>query len=69
MGTVKQTTFKVELKKLDVQTTVDFLYTLETSGYPLAVQSARFKTLRSGDEKLLTLTLEVVSYALVGGSE
>jgi type II secretory pathway component PulM len=66
VGTIKQTIYKVELKKLDLQRSVDFLYVLETSGYPLQIQNARFKTQVSTD-KTLTVTLEVLAFALVEG--
>lgn len=68
VGTVKQTTFKVELKRLQLETALDFLYALETSGYPLSVQNARFKRLKRGEDILITLTLEVVAYSLVEGA-
>lgn len=69
VGTVKQTAYKVELKRLELPTAVEFLYALETSGYPLAVQNARFKTMKTSEGKVLTITLEVMAYALVNGSE
>lgn len=69
LGSVKQTTFKVELKKMELEVCLDFLHALETSGYPLHVEMAKFKRITSREEKLINLTLEVVAFSLVGGGE
>ena len=69
VGTVKSTLYKVELKKVDLGNALDFLNALETSGYPMRVENAHFKTVKVRGEKLINLSLEVVAFSLAVGGE
>jgi type II secretory pathway component PulM len=65
---LRQTTLRVDLRKIQLASALQFIHTLETSGYPLSINMARFHTgTVSGTEgKVIDLTLEVVTYQLEG---
>lgn len=64
VGNIMQTNYKVDIQKVELQNALDFLYELETSGFPVAVQTAQFKTAFVRREKRINLTLELVAYSL-----
>ncbi len=64
---VEQTRYKVELRRVPLDAAVQFIYDLETGGYPLRVDAADFKTVTVQGEKFVRVTLELTSYALQGG--
>jgi hypothetical protein len=67
VGKVKQTTYKVDLKGLDYSDAYGFIYELETSGYPVHVQTADFRKTFVKKEKKLNVTLELVVFELAEG--
>lgn len=67
VGTMRQTTFRAELKKVSVQSAIEFLYDFETSGYPAKVTLARFKPSGTPGEKIIDVSLELVSYQVEEG--
>jgi len=67
VGKIKQTTFKVDLKGLDYADAYGFIYELETSGYPVHVQTADFRRTVVKKEKKLNVTLELVVFELAEG--
>jgi type II secretory pathway component PulM len=69
VGKLRQTRYKVELKKLpfDKRYGLDFLHEIESSGYPLRVDLARFKTVMVSGEKQMDMTLELTGFQLDGG--
>ena len=64
LGGIQQTRYNVELKKVGYAAAVDFLYDLETSGYPMRIENANFKTVFSAGERQLDLRLEIVTLSL-----
>jgi hypothetical protein len=64
---VKQTKYKVSIKRVELSAVLDFILALETSGYPMRIENAHFKTVKASGEKVITLTLEVVALTLVSG--
>jgi hypothetical protein len=67
IGGVKQTKYKVSIKRVELSAVLDFILALETSGYPMRIENAHFKTVKASGEKVITLTLEVVALTLVSG--
>ena len=67
-GGIEQTRYKVELRRVSYDAALLFLWDVETSGYPLRVDSADFKVSKSGEEKVYRLVLELTTYALPTGA-
>jgi hypothetical protein len=69
VGGLKQTHYKIELKKSQYDPMLTFLYGLESSGYPAQVELASIKTSSGGKDKgkVYDLTLDVVVYSLEEG--
>ena len=68
VGGVPQTRWKVELSRIPLDLGLNFVYDIETSGYPLAVETARVKTTSSRGEVTYSFTLEIVTFELGGGA-
>lgn len=64
VGGIEQTRYKVALKRVPYETALQFIYDMETSGYPLRVDNARFKRLRVKGEVFVDLTLEITAFSL-----
>jgi hypothetical protein len=67
-GALEETRYRVELARVPIDLSHNYLYDVETSGMPLAVETAKWRVTSRGDVKEANLTLELVSYALQGGS-
>jgi type II secretory pathway component PulM len=65
VGTLRQTQYRVDLKKVSLQSAVEFVDELERSGYPLHVDVAKFKTISVAGEKQIDLSLELIGFTLV----
>lgn len=63
-GGVTQTRYKVELKRIELDLGLNLLYEMETSGYPLDIETSRIRTNKRRDEVWYSFTLEVVTFAL-----
>jgi type II secretory pathway component PulM len=63
VGSLEQKNYTANLQKVTLEQAIEFLYEAEGKGYPLKIQSANIKVGR-GSQKLLTLNLEVATYAL-----
>ena len=64
VGTLKQTRYQVTLKMAPVQSTMNFLYAVEDSGF-LAVESVDIRSKFFSGEKRLTATVDLIAYASV----
>lgn len=64
VGNIKQTKYSVELRNLEHQDAIGFLYELETSGYPASVEVAQFKSKKTREGSVLDLALELVVFSL-----
>jgi type II secretory pathway component PulM len=62
VGSMSQATWTVDLAKAPLDGLVQFLYEVETSGYPIAVQSATFKASGKPGARVIDLKLDVVVY-------
>jgi len=67
VGSIKQTRYNVDLKDLTYQDAVGFLYELETSGYPLSVETAHIRGKKTRDGKKVDVALELVGFSLAEG--
>ena len=63
-GDLEEKLFRASLSKLSLEDATNFLYEIETSGFPLVVQSAKFKTRKRNDEREIKLTLDIAAYSL-----
>jgi len=64
VGNIKQSTYRIELKRIDYEAAFGFIYELETSGFPTHIDMAQFRTVRSREGKDLDVTLELTVYSL-----
>lgn len=64
-GTLEEKTYGVELSRVTLQQLTDFLYEIETSGYPLRVRSTKTKTSTYQGAKVLNVSMEVSAFRLV----
>lgn len=67
VGNLRQTSYRVELKKVPLENALAFVSELEMGGYPLAIDLARLRTVNVAGEKMFDVTLEVVAYQLEEG--
>ena len=63
-GDLEEKLYTASLSKLSLEDATNFLYEIETSGFPLVVQSAKFKTRKRSQEKEIKLTLSIAAYSL-----
>ncbi len=64
-GDLEEKLFSATLSKLSLEDATNFLYEIETSGFPLVIRTAKFKTRKRNDEREIKLTLDIASYGLV----
>jgi CRISPR/Cas system-associated endonuclease Cas1 len=64
-GDLEEKLYTASLSKLSLEDVTNFLYEIETSGFPLVVQSAKFKTRMRSQVKEIKLTLSIAAYSLV----
>lgn len=64
-GTLEEKAYGVDLGKVTLQQLVDFLYEIETTGYPLKVRSMKAKLVTVSGQKLLNVSFEVSAFRLV----
>mgnify|MGYP000436055722 CR=1 FL=1 len=60
VGSIAQQRYTVEIKKAPQENIFRFLYDLETSGYPVSVEQAAFKSQKTKDGVMMNLTLELM---------
>ena len=69
-GDLEETLYAAQLSKLSLEAATNFLYEIETSGFPLVIQSTRFKTRRTKGERQIKLALDIATYKpVVDGGE
>ena len=61
-GELEETLYSAQFSKLSLEDVTNFLFEIETSGYPLIVQSTRLKTRRSKGERLIKMSLDIAAY-------
>lgn len=71
-GDLEEMLYTAEFSNLSLEDVSNFIYEIESSGYPLVVQSARFKTRKKAGERVLKVTLAIAAYkptTPISGSE
>ncbi len=68
-GNLEEKLFSVELSRLTLEQVVSFLYEVETSGYPLIIRTAKFRTVYVSGQKLLKLNMDISSFRLLEEDE
>ena len=63
-GDLEEKLYSAQLSKLSLEDATNFLFEIETSGFPLVVRNARFKTRKIAGEKTVKLNLDIAAYQL-----
>ena len=63
-GDLEEKLYSAQLSKLSLEDATNFLFEIETSGFPLVVRNARFKTRTISGEKKVKLNLDIAAYQL-----
>ena len=66
-GSLEEKTYTVELSKIQLAQLTDFLYQVETGGYPLRVRTMKTKVVTAAGVKTLTVSLEISAFRLTDG--
>lgn len=64
-GDIEDRLYTVTLTNLSTSDLGNILYEIETAGYPLRIRESTIRTRGRGDEKLLTVTLDVSAFSLI----
>ncbi len=67
VGNLSQTRYELQLRKLPLTNALDFLYDLETSGYPVSVKRATFKSVFVSGSRLVNVNADVVTLSIEEG--
>lgn len=68
-GDLEETSYTVDLSKVSLQQLTEFLYEIETKGYPLKVRTLKTRVQTVAGAKLLTVNIELSSFSLVASEE
>ena len=61
-GELLEKLYGVEMSKITLQNLSDFLYAVETGGYPLKIRNLKTKVVTAAGVKVLNVTLEIAVY-------
>ena len=64
-GDLEETLYAAQFSKLSLEDATNFLFEIETSGFPLVVKTARFKTRRRKGDREIKLTLDIAAYKAI----
>ena len=64
-GELEETIYAAQFSKLSLEDATNFLFEIETSGFPLVVQTARLKTRKRKGESKIKLMLDIAAYRTV----
>lgn len=64
-GSIEEHAYTVDLSKISLQQLTEFLYEVETTGYPLKIRSMKTKTVTLAGVKSLSVTMEISAFRLV----
>lgn len=66
-GVVEQRVYDVSLKDLSLDELTSFLYQIETSKYPMRIQTFKVKRRQKGSDKVLTVDMDIAAYRVSEG--
>jgi type II secretory pathway component PulM len=69
VGGYKERTYRVNVQKAELDGLVRFLYAIETSPYPIRIQTSTIRVVDTRDNRVLDLGLELVAYSKDRGEE
>jgi hypothetical protein len=69
VGDYKERTYRVNVQKAELDGVVRFLYAIETSPYPIRIQTSTIRVVDTRDNRVLDLGLELVAYSKDRGEE
>jgi hypothetical protein len=64
-GLLQEKTFAVSLRDLSLEELTKFLYAIETSGYPMQVQTCSVRSRKRQEEKTLTVNMDISAFKLL----
>jgi hypothetical protein len=68
-GDLEETIYAAQFSKLSLEDATAFLFEIETSGFPLVVKTARFKTRRRKGAREIKLSLDIAAYKSIAAEE
>ena len=68
-GVLEEKLYAVSLSQLEQNELADFLYEVETAGFPLQIRTLKIKTRKRKGEKTLRVDMDVATYRLMDGGE
>lgn len=68
-GVLQEKLYAVTLSKLELSELSDFLYEIETAGFPMQIQALKVKTRTKKGEKTLSVDLDIAAYTLLDTEE
>jgi type II secretory pathway component PulM len=68
-GVLQEKLYAVTLSKLELTELSDFLYEVETAGFPMQIQTLKVKTRTKKGEKTLSVDLDIAAYTLLDTEE
>ena len=57
--------YSVSLSKLGTEQIANFLYQIETTGYPLRIRNLKIKAKKSKGERLMNLSMDVSAFRIL----
>ena len=68
-GVLQEKLYAVSLSQLELSELTEFLYEIETAGFPMKIQTMKVKTRTKKGEKTLSVDLDIAAYRLVKSEE
>ena len=68
-GVLQEKLYAVTLSKLELSELSDFLYEVETAGFPMQIQTLKVKTRTKKGERTLSVDLDIAAYTLLDTEE
>ncbi len=66
-GNLEEKSYTVEIDKVTLTQMTDFLFEIETNGFPMRIRTSRVKTSGAAGARLLSATFEISAYRLTDG--
>lgn len=68
-GVVQEKVYAVKLDKVELSELTTFLYEIETASFPLRVHTFKAKSRKRGENRVLTVDLDIASYKVLEEAE
>ena len=67
-GDLLEKMYSVEISRITLQNLVDFLYAVETEGYPMKIKTMKTKSVTASGSRVLNVSLDVAAYRYPEGT-